>query len=84
MTDNFPGRRRYRLILPKRQVVKIERGAAGCRFYVQGWRGIGQPPAGPVEIIDCPVSTSQLDLRLGDVLTFYTEVLAREHAEAIQ
>jgi hypothetical protein len=78
MTDNFPGRRRYRLILPKRQLVRIERGASGCRLHVR--------QHGITEIIDCPLPIAQLDVQLGDLLTFYTEVLAKEPAryEVIQ
>jgi hypothetical protein len=70
MTDPFPERQRYRLILPKRRLVKIEPGVSGCRLHVH--------QHGITEIIDCPVSTEFLDVQIGDMLTFYTELLAKK------
>lgn len=61
---------RHRLILGKYQVTSVETGLTGLRFSVNFGNSV-------VVKIDSPVNS---DVRVGDWLTFYTEVMA--HADA--
>jgi flavin reductase (DIM6/NTAB) family NADH-FMN oxidoreductase RutF len=63
---------RYRLILGKFQVTGIEKGLTGFRAKISFGSGV-------TLWIDCPIAA---DVRVGDMLTFYTEVLANEHESA--
>ena len=72
MTDPFPYRVRYKLILPKRRVVLIEEKEPGTHISVYSH--------GITEIIHCPIPPDKLDLRKDDLLTFYTELLANADA----
>jgi hypothetical protein len=66
--DAFPGRLRYRLILDKFQVTKIERGVMGQKLTLSLGKGV------TAIIPDCP---PEAEVLVGDFLTFYTEVLAK-------
>lgn len=68
MTDPFKDRFRYRLILDKFQVTKIEHGTLGQRVTLNLGHSV------TATIPDVP---AEADVQVGDLLTFYTEVLAR-------
>jgi hypothetical protein len=56
---------RYRLVGPKVQVTKVEKGTQGMRIYMK---------MDTVTMIwDAPIPKA--DVRVGDLLTLYTEVL---------
>ena len=55
---------RLRLLLGKFRIKKIERGLTGFRATIDLGQGVSM-------IMDCPISA---DVRLNDILTFYTEV----------
>ena len=59
---------RYRLILGKYPITKVEPVAGGIRIKVRVSEGVS---------FDTIVPTSA-DVRLGDLLTLYTEVLTKE------
>lgn len=61
---------RYRLVGPKFQVVKVEKGKTGIRIHMK-YEAIGM-------VWDCPVTNA--DVRIGDLLTLYTEVLVDANA----
>jgi hypothetical protein len=63
--ESFKNALRYRLIGPKAQVIKVERGLEGMKIHMK---------LGPVIMIwDAPVPKA--DVREGDLLTLCTEVL---------
>jgi hypothetical protein len=56
---------RYRLVGPKVQVTKVEKGTQGMKIHMR---------MGTVTMIwDAPIPKA--DVRVGDLLTLYTEVL---------
>jgi hypothetical protein len=63
MTDT-----RYRLILGKFQVTALEKGVGGFKAKINFGSGVTVWIASPIAA----------DVRVGDWLTFYTEVLANE------
>ena len=56
---------RYVLVLGKVQVIKIDKGTTGQKITVDMSKGV-------TAMFDCP---PRADVRLGDYLTIYTEVL---------
>ena len=60
---------RYKLLITKSQVIKVEQGALGTRFYVQLPQGI---------ILTADL-TFEADVKQGDVLSIYTEIYAHAH-----
>lgn len=62
---------RLRLILGKFQVVDIQKGLTGLVMFIQLAGGVKMK-------VDMPF---RADVRVGDLLTFYTEVLADADAE---
>ena len=59
---------RYKLLLAKAQVTKIENGELGCRFSVALPNGI---------TIEADLSFVP-DVRVGDILSVYTELYAHD------
>ena len=67
--ESFKEKVRYKILVTKAQVIKVEKGALGGRFYVQLPQGI---------VITFDLSFP-VDVAVGDLLSIYTEVLA--HAQ---
>jgi hypothetical protein len=68
--DQSPGFR-ARLVLGKFRVVKLDNGKTGARAYIDMGNSITMT-------MDIPIHT---DVRLHDILTFYTEVPLHDPAE---
>ena len=62
---------RYRIILGKFPVTKVDKGLTGCRMVVK-------LPGSVSLTADMPVNA---DVKIGDLLTFYTEVLRAEPSQ---
>lgn len=67
--NSFPDRLRYKLVLAKLPVTKVEKVPTGYRFALDMLNGVKL-------VVDAPMHA---DIREGDLLTLYTEVLA--HAQ---